>query len=166
MTNQSNTATSKKPGRPPSRFFEQRVETQIARSLTEIDAACHQSAISDILCRQFELTMRCELVDIKPDYQLRTTHIKTSCESFIREHESLLRSRDPNDMYSLLINPTDSSAQDRFAPTLYTPGSEDKLLVLIARAEAGLPLWHPHDASYDAERNALLQELGILPEGE
>ncbi len=32
-----------------------------------------------------------------------------------------------------------------FQPTEAIPGSEEKLLVLIKRLDAGLPLWHPSD---------------------
>jgi hypothetical protein len=158
--NQPNTTDSTE----RERSFQRPVEAEICRSLTTIHTACHLTATSDILCRQFEDTMRRELADVRP--RRRIAHIKASCESFLREHDSLLRSRNPDDIYSVLTNPTDSSAQDRFAPTSHRPGSEDKVLILIERYAAGVPLWHPHDASYDAERTALLQEREILPEGE
>ena len=158
--NQPNTTDPTERERP----FHPFVEAEIGRSLTEIHTACHLASISDILCLEFEYTMRRELTDVSS--RLRIAYIKASCRSFLRKHDSLLRSPNPDDIYSVLTNPTDSSAQNRFAPTSHRPGSEDKVLILIARYAAGLPLWHPHDASYDAERNALLQEPGILPEGE
>ena len=39
-----------------------------------------------------------------------------------------------------------------FDPTGAMPGTNEKLSVLVARAEAGLPLWNGHDRSdYDEE---------------
>ncbi len=146
------------------RSFHRPVEAEIARSLTTIHTACYLSTISDILCRQFEDTMRRELAEVMP--RSRIAHIKASCNSFLREHDSLLRSLNPDDIYSVLTNPTDSSAQGPHMPTLHPPGSEEKILTLIARNEAGFPLWHDNDASSDPERTALLQDLGFLPEGE
>lgn len=158
--NQPNTTDSTESVDP----FPPHIAAEIGRSLTAIHTACRLPSISDFLCRQFEDTMRRELDEVRPRFKI--AHIRTSCKSFLREHDSLLRSLNPDDIYSVLTNPTDSSAQARFAPTSHPPSSEGKILTLIARHEAGLPLWHPNDASYDAARTPFLQELGILPEGE
>ena len=35
--------------------------------------------------------------------------------------------------------------EDKFVATAALPGTEEKLAVLAARLEQGLPLWHPSD---------------------
>jgi hypothetical protein len=43
-----------------------------------------------------------------------------------------------------------NAAIDPRAPTPHPPGSPGKLAVLVARAAAHLPLWHPLDAGHAA----------------
>ena len=44
----------------------------------------------------------------------------------------------------------ESVDEDQFNSTRALPGSDEKLSVLAARVEAGLPLWHGHDRTeYD-----------------
>jgi hypothetical protein len=43
-------------------------------------------------------------------------------------------------------------------PTEASPGSEEKILVLMARAEKGQSLWHPDDAPMDSESHDRLAE--------
>ena len=40
-------------------------------------------------------------------------------------------------------------------PTDATPGTPEKVAVLMDRARLGLSLWHPHDAPMDAESRRL-----------
>jgi len=40
--------------------------------------------------------------------------------------------------------------ESRYRATLAMPGSDEKLTVMAARVQAGLPLWHGHDRTeYD-----------------
>ena len=40
--------------------------------------------------------------------------------------------------------------ESRYHATLAMPGTDEKLTVMAARVEAGLPLWHGHDRTeYD-----------------
>lgn len=44
----------------------------------------------------------------------------------------------------------ESVEEDKFKSTLAMPGTDEKLSVLAARVEAGLPLWHGSDRTeYD-----------------
>lgn len=44
----------------------------------------------------------------------------------------------------------ESVTEEHFNSTLAMPGTNEKLSVLAARVEAGLPLWHGHDRTeYD-----------------
>jgi len=40
--------------------------------------------------------------------------------------------------------------ENHYDPTLAMPGTDEKLTIMAARVEAGLPLWHGHDRTeYD-----------------
>jgi hypothetical protein len=45
----------------------------------------------------------------------------------------------------------DEFERDAFAATQALPGTEEKLEILAARLEQGLPLWHPSDRRTFAE---------------
>ncbi|RIK77906.1 MAG: hypothetical protein DCC68_16265 [Planctomycetota bacterium] len=48
-------------------------------------------------------------------------------------------------------------AKDEFASTAAMPGTKEKLEILAARLEKGVPLWHPQDRNeYEDPMNAKL----------
>lgn len=51
----------------------------------------------------------------------------------------------------------ESVKEDEYISTVALPGSEEKISILAARAEDGLPLWHPEDRqSYDDSDEAMV----------
>ena len=51
----------------------------------------------------------------------------------------------------------ESVREDEYVSTVALPGSEEKISILAARAQDGLPLWHPEDRrSYDDSDEALV----------
>lgn len=120
---------------------------------------CQLDEIADALCHQFEQRTRQALPSLKLNHQKKLEYIEKDFSDFLLEHQSFLTSRNPNDVLSILKTPQRSKAkgaEDVFEPTLHITGSEEKIRILIERQSAGLPLWHPHDATYDSETSAAM----------
>jgi len=147
---------------PPTVYA--RLEPVVQEINLRIASACKLEAISDILCQQFEQQLAVKLANRKIRELAPTRDfIRREGEAFINKHQRFLESRNPCDALSLLENPgRQGSANGRseaFLPTIHTPGSEGKIAVLQARQSAGLPLWHPEDATYDVAKNTRLKHL-------
>lgn len=145
-----------------------KLEPAVREINVRIAAECKVMEISDILCQKFEqqIAIKISAREVR-DLSLTADFIRNEGEEFILAHKGFLESRNPCDALSLLENPGTHRLAKRqseaFRPTLYTPGSAGKIAVLSERALAGLPLWHPEDATYDTERNTALMHL--LDEG-
>lgn len=141
-----------------------RLETAVQEINLKIVSECRLEGISDVLCQKFEQQIAVQLSKRKiRELGPARDFIKKEGEKFIHDHRTFLESRNPSDALSLLRNPgpqgTSNGKKEAFMPTVHIPGSEGKIAVLLARQSAGLPLWHPEDATYDVERNNLLKHL-------
>lgn len=141
-----------------------RLEPLVQEVNLKIVSECTLEEISDLLCQKFEQQIAIKLSKRKGrDLAQAKDFVRKEGETFIHTHKTFLESRNPSDALALLDNPgypsSNTGRREAFIPTIHMPGSKGKIAVLVARQSAGLPLWHPEDATYDVEKNNLLKGL-------
>lgn len=143
----------------PAGRIDHSIERLLVRASMTIHEHCQLDEIADALCHQFEQRTRQTLPSLKLNHQKKLEYIEKDFSDFMVEHQEFFNSRNPNDVLSILKTPqrsNDKGAENAFEPTLHIPGSEEKIRILIERQSAGLPLWHPHDATYAPETSAAI----------